>query len=297
MSTDRGDRLPASWNTAPPRRTVGEFLTETVRDVRDITAGRRWEQTPGLPEPPADGTSRLPVRAARRALHAVALKPLLHAGVRLDVGGIEEVTGLAGPAVIVANHASRLDPALLLEALPVELRMRTGIAAGSGVDLVEAVWRAGDSAAEVLRAGWSVVVFGEDVPSADGYPGEFRAAGAELAIEHRVPVLPVGIRGSFAAVPRGRAWRRRGRTRVSVRFGGPLSARADESAAAFTERIAGAVRQLIVEDETTWWQSRRAAVPSHGRSEPPPPGSWRRIWEQSQSPEAGGQVKRPKIWR
>lgn len=299
--SDRGqstgtDRLPASWNTAPPRRTVGDFLAETVQDVRDLSVSWRWLQDRTMPELPADWTRRLPVRAARRALHAVAVKPVLRAGLRLDVGGLEEVTGLSGPVVFVANHASGLDTALVLEALPVRRRMRTGVA-GSGTDLGEGVWRAGDSAADVLDAGWSVLMFGDGEPSADGYPGDFTPYAATLAIEHRVPVLPVGIRGSFAAMPRGEAWPRRTRTRVSVRFGPPLVAVGEESAAAYTERIAAAVRQLIAEDETTWWQSRRPADPAPDAVAPPPPGSWRRIWEQSQSPRPGGQAKRPKIWR
>ena len=308
--TDRGDRsvragaLPAAWNTAPARRGPGEFLSETVSDLRDLAVGWRWGRrrlTPGgastgpvvaarqwsptdWPQRiPTDWPRRLPVRMLRRALHAIAVRPLLHAEVQLDIGGLEEVVSLRGPVVLVANHASHLDTPLVLEALPGARRRRTGVAV-TGDYFFDSGWRAGASAAafntfaqtvpgsgpsrtpgELLSAGWSVLIFPEGIRSSDGYVGTFAPDGAALAIEHGVPVLPVGIRGSFAAMPRGRAWpsRQTGpagrvRSRVSVRFGPAMTVTGDESAEAFTDRIRTAVRGLIAEDEGTWWQSQQA---------------------------------------
>ncbi|QDP96935.1 1-acyl-sn-glycerol-3-phosphate acyltransferase [Microlunatus elymi] len=289
--------------------------------------------------PAADWPRRLPIRLARRALHAIAIRPLLHAEVHLDVGGLEDAAALCGPAVIVANHASHLDTPLLLDALPARRRERTGVAVTTD-DSFSSSWQAAATAiafntfaqvrsgqvpsgrnrtqtpAELLAAGWSVVIYPEGGRSTDGYLGTFELDAAALAIEHRVPVLPVGIRGSFAAMPRGHGWpsRQAGpagrtRTRISLRFGPAMTAAADESAEAFTERIRTVVAGLIAEDRGTWWQTQRVlkgqtadtAAPGAAATQleqaEPPPGSWRRIWEQSQSPRAGGRRRRAKIWR
>ncbi|MBO0812594.1 MAG: hypothetical protein J2P23_11195 [Microlunatus sp.] len=79
-----------------------------------------------------------------------------------------------------------------------------------------------------------------------------------------------------------------------MRFGSALTVAGGESAAEFTSRINAAVRDLIAEDAGTWWRSIRH--PEQAAEAAPPVGSWRRIWEQSQSAEPGGQARRPRIW-
>jgi hypothetical protein len=204
--------------------------------------------------------------------------------------------------------------------LPSAERRRTGVAVTADY-WFESGWRAGASAiafntfahtvpgpgpsraGDLLDAGSNVLVFGQGGRSADGYVGEFTPHAAALAIEHGVRVLPVGIRGSYAAMPRGQAWPGnrdrsglfgRDRPRVSVRFGPALSPRPEETVEELTGRVAAAVRQLIAEDVTTWWQSQRD--PQAGSAEQPPAGSWRRTWEQSQPPQPGGTVRRSRIW-
>jgi 1-acyl-sn-glycerol-3-phosphate acyltransferase len=254
-------------------------------------------------------------------VQTAVLKPLLHTQLEPDIGGLEEFAGLTGPVLIVANHASHLDTPLVLEALPAHWRRRTGVAV-TGDYFLNSGWRAaasavafntvaqtvpgrGPSAAPgaLLDAGWNVLMFPEGHRSGDGYPGDFAPDAAVLAIGRGVRVLPVGIRGSYAAMPRGQAWpgarRRTGlfgrsRPRVSVRFGPSLTPRAGETAAALTERIEAAVRRLIAEDVGTWWLSQRDQPA--GSAEVPPAGSWRRIWEQSQPPQPGGTARRPRIW-
>src|SRR6185436_9060668 len=114
--------------------------------------------------------------------------------------------------------------------------------------------------ADLLADGWSVLVFPEGTRSADGWVGRFRLGAAALAVENRVPVVPVSIRGSYAAMPRGRGWPRPGRMPVSVRFGDPVTCGAGESVRDFGERIHGAVAQLLDEDASTWWDAVRRAA-------------------------------------
>jgi 1-acyl-sn-glycerol-3-phosphate acyltransferase len=333
------DRVPAAWNRPPQRRSISELLWETVGDVRDLVAGRRMagrerqrQQDHGprrdLPALRSAGLSQVlrrgwpqqpAIRGIRAMLHVGVVRPLLVSQVYLEVGGIEELQGLPGPVLMVANHASHLDIPLVLESLPAAYRRRTGIAVIRGSALTSAsrtaasaiafntVAQGSDACDELLETGWNVLVFGEPSRSKDGFVGDFTTDAAALALTHRVPVIPVGIRGSFAAMPRGRnrpvlGWPGGGRSgpagrtrpRVSVRFGPALAVRDGESGEHFTDRVSEAVTELILEDVTTWWQSRTS--PERAAAGTPPAGSWRRIWEASQSAEPGGQARRPKIW-
>lgn len=268
---------------------------------------------PGRPAPD-------PMRAVRRVLQEGAVRPLLHSRLQLDHGGREEFSALGGPVLIVANHASHLDTPLVLDALPAPWRRRTAVVV-AGTPVLERAWRAAAAAVafgtvlvggpgpqtqraaeKLLRADRSVLLFGEGARSADGFPGKFTTDAATTALRTGVAVIPVGIRGSYAAMPRGRSWplggtgwADRNRSRVSVRFGPALTAEPGESAEQLTDRISAAVRRLIAEDVTTWWQSQRDPQAVAGQE--PPSGSWRRIWAQSRSPRAGNTVSRPKIWR
>src|SRR5207253_11228969 len=48
-----------------------------------------------------------------------------------------------------------------------------------------------------------------------------------------IPVVPIALRGTFAAMPRGRSWPVKGRVPVSVRFGPALHAEPGEDFRSF----------------------------------------------------------------
>ncbi len=139
-----------------------------------------------------------------------------------------------------------------------------------------------------------MIVYPEGTRSRDGFLGRFRMGAAWMAVEYQVPVLPVGIRGTYAAMPRGASWPVKGRPRVSVRYGALITPRPDETPREMQPKITAAVRALIAEDETSWWDTQRGA-PS--KADEPPAASWRRIWQQSEAPVEGGRPQRTKIWR
>ena len=143
---------------------------------------------------------------------------------------------------------------------------------------------------EVLADGWSLVIFPEGTRSKDGWMGTFRMGAAFLAHEHGVPVVPVAHRGTFAAMPRGQGWPSPGRRQLTIRFGEPLRPREGESVREFAPRIKAAVATLLDEDKTTWWDARRRASAD---DTPDPSGpkvaQWRRVWEQSESPDSDPQ--------
>ncbi|MBO0812593.1 MAG: 1-acyl-sn-glycerol-3-phosphate acyltransferase, partial [Microlunatus sp.] len=165
---------------------------------------------------PRNWARQAPARGLRRVLLAGVTRPLLVSQVQTDVGGIEELPVSGGPVVLVANHASHLDTPLVLDSLPAACRRRTAVAVIPGSALTSTLRTVASAAAlntvplhsdvcrELLGQGWNVLVFGEPSRSADGFVGDFTTDAAELAIERGVRVVPIGIRGSFAAMPRGR---------------------------------------------------------------------------------------------
>ncbi len=238
------------------------------------------------------------------------LELLLRSRLTLDVHGADELGEPPGPVVIAANYASPADPLLVLAALP--RAWRRGVVVCLPADRSRStrrLWRparravdvGGDTGrtaagvlADALADDRSVLSFPEDARSRDGFLGSFRPEIVAVPLRRGVPVLPVGLRGSYAAVPDDTRWPLRGRPRVSVRLGAPLRGEAGEPAADFALRLEQEVRRLIAEDASSWWDTQRnadadtVAVPS---------SSWRRIWEQTEAPTAGGRPRRPKIWR
>lgn len=261
--------------------------------------------------------SRRPLaRAARAALQAGGLAPLVHAEVRLTVVGRDRLRTLGEEAaVLVLNHTSHLDTAALLTALPPDLRARTVVAAAADY-FFTTWWKAVGTAlvfgtvpierrggadtgtpARLLADGWNVVVYPEGTRSADGLPSRFRPGAAAMALTCGAPVVPVAVRGAYTAMPRGRSWPAAGRPRVRVVFGDPLRPRPGEDALALTARVQAEVARLLDEDSTDWWSSlRRAADDDERVPDPaPPPGSWRRTWEATR-PVAPAPHLGPVVW-
>ena len=258
------------------------------------------------------GWARLaPVRVLREFVQIVGLKNVMRNELAVEVYGLDELRQLDGPALMVPNHASHLDTAVLVSTLPANRRRRTAVGIASDYFFDSWVRTSASAiafdafpvensdgaltstAGKLLGKGWSVVIFPEGTRSSDGFLRPFRLSAAQLAIECQVPVVPVGILGTYAAMPRGSDWPVPGRPRVSVRYGAPIVPRPGETAGEFGAQIADTVRQLLAEDADTWWKTQRglAEVPE------PPAASWRRIWQQSDPPVKGGKLPETHIWR
>ena len=267
-------------------------------------------------EPPTGWARTPPARAVRAVAQAGVLAPLVHAEVRLTVTGTERLLALGDEAaVLVMNHASHLDTAALLVALPPAVRARTVVAAAADY-FFTSWWKAAGTALvfgtvpierrggartttplRLLQEGWNVVVYPEGTRSADGWPARFKPGAAAMALSCGAPVVPVAVRGSYSAMPRGRSWPAPGRPPVRVLFGDPLRAGDGERPVPFTQRVQAEVGRLLDEDATDWWSSlRRAAAGERPALDGPPAGSWRRTWAAAapvQAPPDPG----PRVWR
>lgn len=236
---------------------------------------------------------------------------LLRSRLTLDVHGAEELGEPTGPVLVAANHASPADAQLVLAALPRSWRRELMVCLPADVErrrrwtpVRRSVVIGSDTGRtavgvleELLGQDRSVLCFPEDARSRDGYLGTFRPEILAVAQQRGLPVLPVGLRGAYAAVPDDSPLPLRirpGRPRVSVRIGTPTRSVAGESAVDFAARVEQEVRRLIAEDASSWWDTQLLL-----ESEPvaAPGSSWRRIWEQTEAPTAGGRPRRPKIWR
>ncbi|MFN2543342.1 MAG: lysophospholipid acyltransferase family protein [Actinomycetota bacterium] len=297
-----------------------------AKDLRTAADGWRWGKRPLVPrsaepfaprEEPGEfptGWARTPVaRVARDAIQRYALKPLVWNETRVKVRGLDNLEGLEPPVIFISNHTSHLDAPLLLCSLPPAWRGRTAV--GAAADYFFDVWwraaatalvfnafpveraggtRATTTAIELLTDGWNLVVFPEGTRSKDGWMQRFRSGAARLAIVHGVPVVPIAVRGSYAAMPRGRGWPRPGRFPISVRYGRAIRAEPDANAREFCDEMSGAIARLMDEDRTTWWDSlRREAAGETPSVAGPVAPRWRRVWE-STAPIADG--RRKAVW-
>lgn len=296
-----------------------------TKEVRRVAGGWRWTHRPLVPrsvEPrelehrdfPTAWARTEAGKAARNALQRYGLAPLLQFELTKRVEGLDVLGTLRPPVVFVANHSSHLDAPLVLTSLPDAWRERTAV--GAAADYFFDVWwraaatalvfnafpveRAGARkstrlARELIGEGWNVVVFPEGTRSRDGWVGEFRQGAARLAVENGIPAVPVAIRGSYQAMPRGRGWPVKGRPPVTVRFGRTVRPEPGEDAATFSERLRGALAVTLDEERTTWWdairrEARGETMPAQGPAGP----RWRRVWEASRPLPAPG---RARAWR
>ena len=172
---------------------------------------------------------------------AFALRHYLWRTVCSWSGGLT-VTGRrprAGGCVLVANHSSHADTAVLLAALPphakpvfaaasdywFDVPMRrlamTSLAGGLPVRRTDGGTYAALLAAAkpALAQGRTVVIYPEGTRATNGKIGEFRSGALHLARDCGVPVVPVALLGTGEVLPK------RGHyspTPMEVRFGEPI---------------------------------------------------------------------------
>jgi 1-acyl-sn-glycerol-3-phosphate acyltransferase len=145
----------------------------------------------------------------------------------------------SGPLIVVANHASNLDPPLVAGWLGPVLRRQSTVLAKeelfhgplgpflrrSGMVMVK---RGGSDVdayrvtKAVLDRGDVILLFPEGTRSPSGTIGRGHAGVAMLAAREGVRVLPVGLSGTHRLLGKGRGFPRIG-TRLTIRVGEPFT--------------------------------------------------------------------------
>jgi 1-acyl-sn-glycerol-3-phosphate acyltransferase len=139
-------------------------------------------------------------------------------GVRVTIEGLDRITP-GTTYVFVSNHQSIYDTPVIFASLPYQLRI---IAKESLARFPVLGWhlkrgghlfvdRKHPDRAGILRRwralvseGLSLIIYAEGTRSADGHVSRFKAGSFLLAIEARLPIVPVAIIGTRKVMPKGR---------------------------------------------------------------------------------------------
>lgn len=165
-------------------------------------------------------------------------RPLVRWGVgsivRSTFEGVEHIPA-SGPCLLVPNHQSLLDPLLLQGSLPRavdSMTKSTQFSKGFFRWILPRLhafpvrrYRTDPQSVRVvlrrLEEGRVVCVYPEGERSWDGRLQQFRRGTLRLILRANVPVIPVGIEGTYRAWPRWASRPRRGFT-ANVRIGKPI---------------------------------------------------------------------------
>jgi len=183
------------------------------------------------------------------------------AGVKVEVRG----RGRLDPAktyVFLSNHASNLDPPILIPLIPrrtsvlvkkelfripiLGRAMRMGSLVPVDRSNRETAVNSLRAAADVLRGGISMTIFVEGTRSYDGRLLPFKKGPFYLAMESGAEVVPVTIAGTQAIMPKGR-FRIRGGTAV-VTFHPPIDTKACSDREALMENVRRQIASSLPDD-------------------------------------------------
>jgi 1-acyl-sn-glycerol-3-phosphate acyltransferase len=206
-------------------------------------------------------------------------------GYRPHVEGLDNIPRTGG-AILAANHLSVADQLFLGAVVDRQVhywakedyfslpglkgKVMSGLMHGLGTIPVHreggrAALHALDAAVPVLQSGELVGIFPEGTRSLDGRLYRGRTGVARLAMQARVPVVPIGILGTDEVQPKGHSIPRldkMGRSGVIIRFGKPMdfSAREDDMSTmrAITDEIVLEIQKLSGQEYTGKYAARPA---------------------------------------
>ncbi|MBM3463390.1 MAG: 1-acyl-sn-glycerol-3-phosphate acyltransferase [Armatimonadetes bacterium] len=196
----------------------------------------------------------------RRLAHLVVFFPILRWLNPLYVHGRENIDGLEGPFIFVANHSSHLDTPALMRAMPAVIRRRMTAAAAQ--DYFFTSWIRGffaflvcnafpfprkgregiERAKWLLANGWHIMLYPEGTRSKDGSISKFRPGVGLIACESQAYVIPVALLGMGRVLPKGNPLPKR--ASVELRIGQAMRFSPDQDPVEATAAIEESVRQL-----------------------------------------------------
>ena len=215
--------------------------------------------------------------AVRLAVYYLLAWPATYILAAPRIRGRENLRGLRGPVLVIANHVTYLDIAWVLPALPARLRNRLATAmraerlaemrrppknmnlfnrlrerldyflALSLFNVFPLPQRSGflksfSFAGDLADRSWNILVFPEGQTTEDGNIAPFRAGVGLLAKQLNIPVVPMRLSGLLDLRQANRILTRPGHVRVTI--GEPVSFSADQDANEITKELERRVREL-----------------------------------------------------
>ena len=176
-------------------------VRNTVNELKAMKEGFRWGRRPLVPRSaeehtelkldrvfPSDWARTDAGVAARQVILKAGMGPIVRNELTLRVFGRDNLAGVEPPLIFFSNHSSHLDATLIMCTLPDSWQAKTAVGAardyffdvwwrqaftalvyaGFPIDRAKGGQGATDKARELVRDGWSIVVFPEGTRSADG---------------------------------------------------------------------------------------------------------------------------------
>lgn len=180
--------------------------------------------------------------------------------VRVETSGLENVPTHA-PVILMSNHQSLVDIAAIVSTLPPKQSWRFvakkeltrvpifgQVLVASGHIIIdrgnrERAVASLRRAAEIIRAGTTVIVFPEGTRSPRGNLRTFKSGPFHLALAAQVPIVPVTVSGSQRITPKGQLRVHRGV--VKITYGKPIPTRGLtlDDRRALADRVRDAIAQ------------------------------------------------------
>jgi long-chain acyl-CoA synthetase len=256
---------------------LSETRFSAVRTVGDLERMLHGEAAPTAGYHYPSWTLRWPVTLIRLLTHYLLLRPAVFLLGWPRIIGRENLRGLSGPLLVIANHVADVDPGFILTALPARFRHRLAIGAGgealealrspapergffariydrlqwvSGVSLLnlfplprEAGFRRSFAyAGEAVDRGYSVLVFPEGRLTTTGEMNPFRSGIGLLAENLGIPVLPMRIDGLYEVKKAAKKFA--APHKITVRIGKPMRFEPGTTPEQITTRLSEAVKAL-----------------------------------------------------
>ena len=247
---------------------------KTVKQLENLLATGATEKVQyPYPRWPRNGL----VTAFRLFIYYLLAWPATYLLAAPRIRGRENLRGIKGPVLVIANHVTYLDIAWVLPALPVRLRHRLATAM-RGERLAEmrrppasmgffaralerlnyflvcslfnvfplpkqaGFLKSFNFAGDLVDRRWSILVFPEGATSENGKMAAFRGGIGLLARQLNIPVLPMYLDGLFPLKRENRILARPGQVRVTI--GKPVEFSAEQDAADITRILEERVREL-----------------------------------------------------
>jgi long-chain acyl-CoA synthetase len=230
---------------------LSESSFSAARTFRDVERMLQGEQVQRAIYHYPEWVLRWPMTWARFLAHYLLLRPAIILLGWPRIEGRENLRGVAGPLLVVANHIDDVDVGFIQTALPAHYRHRLATATGgealqalhtpppdrgwfgriwdriewvSGVSLLNlfplpraAGFRQSFAyAGSAVDRGYSILVFPEGRHTTDGKMNPFRSGIGLLAENLAIPVLPVRIIGLFEVKEAGKKFAAPWKIRVRI---------------------------------------------------------------------------------